>query len=70
MERRDGVAHGLGGTVQGTCHGGGRLPLGTGEEDRAAAYREGGRGPETGLQESPLVRRERAHIEGCLHTEA
>ena len=56
-----GMAHRLVGAVQVTCHGGGRLPLGTGEEDLAAADGKGGRGPETGLQCCPLVRRERAY---------
>ena len=61
MERMDGVAYGLVGTVQVRCHGGGRLALGTGKEDLAAADGKGGRGPETGLQRGPLVRRERAY---------
>src|SRR5712691_2137256 len=65
----NGIAHRLVGAVQVACNGGRRLPLGTGEEDRAAAYRKGGRRPEPGLQGSPLVRRERAHKSGCLHTQ-
>ena len=55
------VAHGLIGAAQLARNRGGRLALGTGEEDLAAAYGKGGRGPETGLQGCPLVRRERAY---------
>jgi len=54
-------AHGWGGAAPGAGHRGRWLPLGTGEEELAAAYRQGGRGPETGLEAGPLVRRERAH---------
>jgi hypothetical protein len=49
------------GAVQGACNRSCWLPLGTGEEYLAATYGKGGRGPETGLKGSPLVRRERAH---------
>ena len=55
------VADGWVGAVQGACHRGRWLPLGTGEEDLAAAYGKGGRGPETGFEGCPLVRRERAY---------
>jgi hypothetical protein len=55
------VAHGLLGAAQVVCNRGGRLALGTGEEELAAAYGKGGRGPETGRQGGPLVRRERAY---------
>ena len=55
------VAYGLVSAVQGACNRSRWLPLGTGEEYLAATYRKGGRGPETGLEGSPLVRRERAH---------
>jgi hypothetical protein len=61
MERMNGVAHALVGAAEGTRNGGGRLPFGTGEEHLAAAYRKGGRGPETGLQSCPLVRHEQAY---------
>ena len=57
----EGVAHGLVGAVHMACNRRGRLALGTGEEDLAATYGKGGRGPETGLQRGPLVRRERAY---------
>jgi hypothetical protein len=55
------VAYALVGAVQGACNRSCWLPLGTGEEYLAATYGKGGRGPETGLKGSPLVRRERAH---------
>jgi hypothetical protein len=55
------VADSLSGATQVVRHCGGRLALGTGEEPLAAAYGKGGRGPETGLQGGPLVRRERAY---------
>ena len=55
------VAHRLIGAAQGVRNRGGRLALGTGEEDLAPTYRKGGRGPEAGLQACPLVRRERAY---------
>jgi hypothetical protein len=55
------MAHGLIGAAQIVRHGGRRLALGTGEEDLTATDRKGGRGPETGLQRGPLVRRERAY---------
>ena len=61
MERMQGVAHGLIGAAQVVRKRRGQLALGTGEEALAAAYRKGGRGPETGLQGCPLVRRERAY---------
>jgi len=57
----NGIAHRLIGAAQIVYKRGGRLALGTGEEDLAAAYGKGGRGPETGLQGCPLVRRERAY---------
>jgi hypothetical protein len=55
------VADGLIGAAQLARNPGGRLALGTGEEELAAADGKGGRGPETGLQGCPLVRRERAY---------
>jgi len=61
VERMHDIAHGLVSAVQVAGNGGGRLPLGTGEEDLTAAYSKGGRGPEPGLQRGPLVRRERAY---------
>jgi len=61
VERMQSVANGLIGTVQVVRNRRGRLALGTGEEDLAAEYGKGGRGPETGLQGCPLVRRERAY---------
>jgi hypothetical protein len=61
MKRVNGVAYGLIGAAQLARNRGRRLPLGTGEEDLAAAHGKGGRGPETGLQGCPLVRRERAY---------
>ena len=61
MKRMNGVAHSLIGAAQLTRNRGRRLPLGTGEEALAAAHRKGGRGPETGLEACPLVRRKRAH---------
>jgi hypothetical protein len=66
VEGMNRVAYGLVGTGQrpGKC--GGRLALGTGEEDLAASYRKGGRGPATGLERSPLVRRERAYHYRCV----
>ena len=69
MECMQGVAHGLIGAAEGVRNGGSRLALGTGEEHLAAADGKGGRGPETGLQRGPLVRRERAYKERCLHME-
>jgi hypothetical protein len=65
----NGIAHSLVGAVQVAGNRGRRLALGTGEEDLAAAYGKGGRGPKTGLQGGPLVRRERAYIQWCLHTQ-
>ena len=61
VERMQSVANGLIGTAQVVRNRCGRLALGTGEEDLAAAYGKGGRRPETGLQRCPLVRRERAY---------
>ena len=61
MKRMKGVADSLIGAAQLSRNRGRRVPLGTGEEDLAAAHRTGGRGPETGLQDGPLVRRERAY---------
>jgi hypothetical protein len=43
------IAHGLIGAAQVVGNGSRRLAFGTGEEDLAAADRQGGRGPETGL---------------------
>ena len=57
----NGVAYRLVGTVQLPGNRGGRLALGTGEEDLAATDGKGGRGPEPGLEGCPLVRRERAY---------
>src|SRR5436305_679215 len=61
VERMNSIAHRLVGAGQVAGNGGRRLPLGTGEQDLAAAYRKGGRGSEAGLQGGPLVRRERAY---------
>jgi hypothetical protein len=61
VEGMNRAAHGLIGAAQVVRNRGGRLALGTGQEDLAAAYSQGGRGPETGLQRCPLVRRERAY---------
>ena len=61
VEGMNRVADGLIGAAQVVRNRGSRLALGTGEEDLAAAYRKGGRGPEPGLQGCPLVRRERAY---------
>ena len=61
VEGMNRVAHGLIGAAQVVRNGGGGLALGTGEEDLAAADGKGGRGPESGLQCGPLVRRERAY---------
>jgi len=61
MEGMNDMAHGLIGAAEAASHRGRRLALSTGKEDLAAAYWKGGRRPETGLQRSPLVRRERAH---------
>jgi hypothetical protein len=55
------VADRVVGAVQGACNRSCWLPLGTGEAYLAATYCQGGRGPETGLEGSSLVRRERAH---------
>ena len=55
------IAHGLIGAAEAASNRGSQLALGTGKEHLAAAYGKGGRGPETGLQRCPLVRRERAH---------
>src|SRR5207245_11208336 len=65
----NGVAYGLIGAAKVACNRGGGLALGTGEEYLTTTDRTGGRGPEPGLQGSPLVRRERAHKSGCLHTQ-
>jgi hypothetical protein len=43
------IADGLIGAAQVVGNGRRRLAFGTGKEDLAAAYRKGGRGPETGL---------------------
>jgi len=61
MEGMQDVAHRLIGTAQVARNHGSGLALGTGQQDLAAAYRKGGRGPETDLERGPLVRRERAH---------
>jgi hypothetical protein len=61
VKRMNGVAHRLIGAAQVVCNRGGRLGFDTGEENLAAAYGKGGRGPETGLHGCPLVRRERAY---------
>jgi hypothetical protein len=61
VKRMNGIADGLLGAPQVVRNRGGRLALGTGEEDLAAADGKGGRGPEPGLQSCPLVRRERAY---------
>jgi hypothetical protein len=61
MERMNGVAYGLVGTVQLMGNWSGRLALGTGKKNLAAPDGKGGRGPQTGLQSGPLVRRERAY---------
>src|SRR5439155_22490137 len=65
----NGVAYGLIGAAKVAGNRGGGLALGTGEEYLTTTDRTGGRGPEPGLQGSPLVRRERAHKSGCLHTQ-
>src|SRR5215471_17950271 len=65
----NGIADGLIGATQVVRNRGGRLDLGTGEEDLTAADRKGGRGPEPGLQCGPLVRRERAYKYRCLHVQ-
>jgi hypothetical protein len=49
VEGMNGVAYRLIGAAQVACNHGRRLPLGTGKEHLATAYRKGGRGPETGL---------------------
>jgi len=64
------VAHGLIGTAAAASTPGRRLARGTGPKYLAAAYGTGGRGPPTGLERSPLVRRERAHTYGCWHIPA
>ena len=61
VERMQRVAHRLLGAAQVVRNGGRRPALGTGEEALTATDRKGGRGPETGLQRGPLVRRERAY---------
>ena len=61
VERMQCVAHCLSGAAQVVRKGGRRLALGPGEEDLAAAYGKGGRGPEAGLEGCPLVRQERAY---------
>jgi len=61
VEGMNDVAHGLIGTAEAASNHGRRLALGTGQKHLAAAYGKGGRGPQTGLERSPLVRRERAH---------
>jgi hypothetical protein len=61
------VADGRLGAAQSLGNPSGRLALGTGEQDLAAAYSKGGRRPETGLQGGPLVRQEWAYISRCLH---
>ena len=61
MEGMNDVTYGLIGAAEAASNRGRRLALGTGEEDLAAAYGKGGRGPEPGLQGGPLVRRERAY---------
>src|SRR5215831_8473670 len=65
----NGIADGLIGATQVVRNRGGRLDLGTGEEDLTAADRKGGRRPEPGLQCGPLVRRERAYKYRCLHVQ-
>jgi len=55
------VPDGLIGAAQLARNPGCRLALGTGEEDLTATDGKGGRGPETGLESCPLVRRERAY---------
>ena len=60
------VAYGLSGAAEAASHRGRRLALGTGEEELAAVDGTGGRSPTSGLPRRPLVRRERAHKEGCL----
>ena len=61
VDRMKRVADGLIGAAQVVRNRCGRLTLGTGKEDLAAAYGKGGRGPETGLESCPLVRRERVY---------
>jgi hypothetical protein len=61
MEGMHDVAPGLIGAAEAASNRGRWLALGTGEEELAAAYGKGGRGPESGLQGGPLVRRERAY---------
>ena len=61
VEGMNRIADGLIGAAQVVRKRGGRLALGTGKEDLAAADGQGGRGPEPGLQGCPLVRRERAY---------
>ena len=63
------IAHGLIGAAEAASNRRRRLALGTGEQDLAAADGKGGRRPATGLQGCPLVRRERAYKERCLHTQ-
>jgi hypothetical protein len=61
MKGMNGVTDGLLGAAKSTRNRGRRLSLGTGEEDLAAPDSQGGRGPETGLQDCSLVRREQAY---------
>ena len=61
VEGMNGIADRWVGTVQLPGNRGGRLAFGTGEKDLATTDGKGGRGPETGLQGDPLVRRERAY---------
>ena len=55
------VAYGLIGAAKLAGNRGGGLAFGAGEADLAAPYGTGGRGPETGFQGRPCVRRERAY---------
>ena len=61
VERVQCVARRLLGAAQVVRNSRSRLALGTGEEQLAAAYGKGGRGPETGRESGALVRRERAY---------
>jgi len=49
VEPMNRIADSVIGAVQGAYNRSRGLPLGTGKEDLAAAYRKGGRGPETGF---------------------
>jgi hypothetical protein len=60
------MAHGLVVAAPGLGHGGGLLPLGTGQEDVTATDRKGRERPEASGEQRPRVRPERSNEAWCL----